>query len=192
MYLNHVKRVFDVLFSLIVILILSWLWLLILIVYVVQFEFPIFFRQERIGKNEIPFFIYKLRTLRKAEDSAPMERRFWWGDLLRFLSLDEIPQLWNVLRGDMSVIGPRPLPSEYLHLYSETQKKRHKVRPGITGWAQVNGRNSITWSQKFDLDLYYVNHVSFRLDLIVLIRTIKLLLSFRKDVSLNEEKFKGN
>jgi lipopolysaccharide/colanic/teichoic acid biosynthesis glycosyltransferase len=121
-----------------------------------------------------------------------LERRFALGSFLRWSNLDELPQLYNILKGDMSFIGPRPLPIEYLPLYSEEQRQRHLVRPGITGWAQVNGRHSIAWQQKFSYDLYYVHHLSLALDLRILIKTIVLILSLRRDVSLEEEKFKGN
>ena len=120
------------------------------------------------------------------------QRRFLLGDILRYLSLDELPQVWNVLKGDMSFIGPRPLPTEYLSLFSQEQQMRHTIKPGITGWAQVNGRHSISWQQKFELDNYYLAHLSFGLDLTIFYKTIVLLLSFNKDQSLAEEKFKGN
>ncbi len=111
--------------------------------------------------------------------------------MLRASNLDELPQLWNVLKGEMTLIGPRPLPIEYLPLFAEEQKKRFNIKPGITGWAQVNGRHSISWKEKLKLDTYYVDHVSLKLDLIILIKTVGLLLSFKKDRSLEEEKFTG-
>jgi lipopolysaccharide/colanic/teichoic acid biosynthesis glycosyltransferase len=157
----------------------------------VTFQFPIFFFQERIGKDGNPFRIVKFRTLKDIPSSG-LKRKFRLGNLLRFFSLDELPQLWNVLKGEMSLIGPRPLPTEYLPFYSVEQLKRHYVRPGITGMAQVSGRHSISWQQKFKLDIDYVQHISFGLDLQLYFRTIALLLSFRKDNSLEEEKFKGN
>lgn len=189
MYTRYFKRAFDILLSLMVLALLSGLLIGIALVYVVTMQFPMFFKQVRTGKKESPFTIYKFRTLK---NQAGGGRTFWLGDILRFLSLDELPQLWNVLKGDMSLIGPRPLPVEYLPLYSLEQRKRHNIKPGLTGWAQVNGRNSITWHEKFNLDLYYVNNVSFKLDLLIVLKTIALLLSFRKDVSLQEEKFSGN
>jgi lipopolysaccharide/colanic/teichoic acid biosynthesis glycosyltransferase len=136
--------------------------------------------------------MWKFRTLSMDEQLPLTERNFIWGKLLRFTSLDELPQLWNILRGEMSFIGPRPLPEEYLPLYSEEQIRRHDVKPGVTGWAQVNGRNSISWQKKFELDIYYVNNVSLKLDFAILIKTLVLILSFEKDVSLSEEKFKGD
>lgn len=192
MYKNYLKRGLDIALSSVALLIFSWLILFIIIVYFIQLQFSILFTQDRIGKNSRPFVIYKFRTLSAASDLSNEQRRFWWGDVLRFLSLDELPQLWNVLKGDMSLTGPRPLPVEYLPLYSEEQKHRHDVRPGITGWAQVNGRNSISWNEKFELDLYYVRNVSLKLDLFIMAKTFWIWISFHKDVSLSEEKFRGD
>jgi lipopolysaccharide/colanic/teichoic acid biosynthesis glycosyltransferase len=191
MYISYFKRVLDILLSLIALILMGWLFLLIIILYAVTFQFPLFFFQERIGKDQKPFLLIKFRSLINSDQSL-QKRRFWLGDLLRFLSLDELPQVWNVWKGEMSFIGPRPLPTEYLHLMNPAQQARHKVRPGITGWTQVNGRHSLSWDQKFELDNYYVNNLSFDLDLHILFKTIVLLLSFRKDQSLAEEKFKGN
>jgi len=163
----------------------------ILVLYVCSFQYPIFFVQERIGQKGKVFKLFKFRTLSPNVNTEFDTRRFFLGDFLRFFSLDELPQLWNVIRGDMSLIGPRPLPVEYFSLFSKDEFERHVVRPGITGWAQVNGRHSISWQKKFELDRYYVNHISFRLDALILFKTIVLLLSFKKDQSLKEEKFKG-
>ena len=190
-YSIHFKRLTDIFFSLIVIILFGWLLVVIILLYVLFFQFPVFFSQNRVGKNQRPFSLVKFRSL--IDLNNPIEKKkFLLGDVLRYFSLDELPQLWNVLKGDMSLIGPRPLPVEYLGLMNEDQKKRHQVLPGITGWAQVNGRHSISWRKKFELDLYYIDHVSFRLDMLILFKTIVLLLSFRKDKSLTEEKFKGN
>ena len=190
-YSIHFKRLTDIFFSLIVIILFGWLLVVIILLYVLFFQFPVFFSQNRVGKNQRPFSLVKFRSL--IDLSNPIEKKkFLLGDVLRYFSLDELPQLWNVLKGDMSLIGPRPLPVEYLGLMNEDQKKRHQVLPGITGWAQVNGRHSISWRKKFELDLYYIDHVSFKLDMLILFKTIVLLLSFRKDKSLTEEKFKGN
>jgi undecaprenyl phosphate N,N'-diacetylbacillosamine 1-phosphate transferase len=192
LYRNIGKSLLDILMATVWMLILSWLFLLILLVYMILCEFPVFFKQKRIGQNNLPFSIWKFRTLSLDEKLSVDERSFLWGKFLRLTSLDELPQLWNIIRGEMSFIGPRPLPEEYLAFYSSEQIKRHEVKPGVTGLAQVNGRNSISWQKKFELDLYYVNNVSFKLDLIILIKTVALILSFPKDVSLVEEKFKGN
>jgi undecaprenyl phosphate N,N'-diacetylbacillosamine 1-phosphate transferase len=191
-YRKYGKPFFDGLITLSLILIFSWLWLLILLLYVIFLEFPIFFKQKRIGKNNNPFWMWKFRTLAVDDQLAGSRSNFLLGKFLRFTSLDELPQVWNIITGEMSFIGPRPLPEEYLSLYSPEQIKRHEVKPGITGWAQVNGRHSISWQKKFELDVYYVNHLTFSLDVIILIKTLIVMLSFRKDVSLNEEKFKGN
>ena len=191
-YRKYGKLFFDGLMAVLVILILSWLWLLILFLYVILLEFPIFFKQKRIGKNNLPFWMWKFRTLAVDNRLAEGRSNFLLGKALRFTSLDELPHVWNIITGEMSFIGPRPLPEEYLPLYSPEQMKRHEVKPGITGWAQVNGRHSISWQKKFELDVYYVNNLTFALDVIILIKTAVIMLSFRKDVSLNEERFKGN
>jgi len=190
MYNAYFKRILDILFTVVLLVLTSWIFLLIALAYMLTFQFPILFRQNRIGKDEISFELLKFRTLK--DNDLPLERRkFALGNFLRLTSLDELPQLMHVLRGEMSLIGPRPLPVEYLPLFSDEQRLRHQVRPGITGWAQVNGRNSIPWKEKFQLDLEYVRNISFMLDCKISIRTILLLLSFRKDVSLEEEKFSG-
>ena len=155
-------------------------------------QFSFFYRQKRIGRGEATFDLIKFRTLTNKDIEPLSARTFWLGNLLRSTSLDELPQIWNIVKGEMSWIGPRPLPMEYGSLFSEEQKKRFQVRPGISGWAQVNGRHSVSWQKKFELDNYYVDRISFKLDLLILFKTIVLLLSFRKDNSLQEEKFKGN
>lgn len=156
-----------------------------------MFDFPIFFIQQRIGKNEIPFNLIKFRTL-KNEPGELTDRKFAFGSFLRFLSLDELPQLVNVLKGEMSLIGPRPLPMNYLTLFSTAERQRHSVRPGITGWAQVNGRNNITWQEKFRLDIAYVKNISLFLDVKIFVKTILLVLSFKTDSSLQEKPFTGS
>ena len=142
---------------------------------------PVIFRQQRPGLNGRPFVLYKFRSMTGAEardvQSLPDEARLTRvGRWLRKLSLDELPQLWNVLLGDMSLVGPRPLLMEYLPLYGARQARRHEVRPGITGWAQVNGRNALTWEEKFELDVWYVEHVSFRMDMKILALTLLRLV----------------
>ncbi len=189
-YQFYFKRACDVVLAVLILILFSWLFLIILLFYLRSFQFPFFFWQQRIGKDVEVFEVVKFRTLTEAA-GTPEQRRFLLGDILRYLSLDELPQIWNVLKGEMSFIGPRPLPTEYLRLFTSQQVKRHSVRPGITGWAQVNGRHSISWAQKFELDLYYIKHISLSLDIRILFKTIMLLLSFRKDTSLTEEKFRG-
>jgi undecaprenyl phosphate N,N'-diacetylbacillosamine 1-phosphate transferase len=189
-YYQYFKRGVDVFLGIILVGSLSWFILLILLCYLCTWQFPIIFKQLRIGKNEVPFTMYKFRTLSN-EDLPLQERRFALGDFLRFTNADELPQLWNVLKGEMSLIGPRPLPLEYASLLTKDQQHRHIVRPGLTGWAQVNGKNSLSWEQKFNFDLAYVKQISFKTDLNILIKTITLVLSMKQDVSLREEKLKG-
>jgi len=190
-YVRYFKRFCDLTLTLILLMILSWLFLLIWLCYLITLSFPVIFKQDRIGRNGAPFRLFKFRTL-EASDLSAEQGKFWLGNLLRNSSLDELPQLINVLKGEMSLVGPRPLLVEYLPLFSEHQRKRHHVRPGITGWAQVNGRTSISWEKKFEYDLYYVENISWQLDVKILFRTVTLLLSMKKDSSLEEEKFMGN
>jgi len=158
-----------------------------------------FFFQTRPGKNEKPFKIIKFKTMNDKTDAhgelLPFDQRITaMGAFIRKYSLDEIPQLLNVLKGDMSLIGPRPLLMQYLPLYNEQQKKRHNVKPGITGWAQVNGRNAISWKQKFELDVWYVEHLSFLVDLKILLLTIKKVVikeGVNSDANLNMPTFMG-
>jgi len=142
---------------------------------------PVLFRQTRPGLHGKPFTIYKFRSMNPPADGAPAadegERLTRIGTFLRRSSLDELPELWNVLRGDMSLVGPRPLLMEYLPLYTAEQARRHEVRPGLTGWAQVNGRNAITWVEKFELDVWYVDHCCFQLDLKIVALTIRQVLT---------------
>ena len=160
----------------------------------------VFFTQPRPGKNEVIFKLVKFKTMNEKRDLAGNllpdgERMTSIGKFIRKTSLDELPQLWNVLKGDMSIVGPRPLLVEYLPLYNEHQKRRHEVKPGITGWAQVNGRNTISWQEKFDLDVWYVDHCSFGLDMKILWLTI--LKVFKRE-GINQagqatvEKFNGH
>jgi lipopolysaccharide/colanic/teichoic acid biosynthesis glycosyltransferase len=187
----YVKRFLDVLLSVFLLIFLSWLYASISLCFVVFRNYPVLFYQQRIGYQNKPFLIYKFRTLKVDSSHKLQNRRFPFGNFLRRTSIDELPQLWNVLKGDMSLIGPRPLPIEYLNRFSSEQLRRHNVRPGITGLAQVNGRNSLTWEEKFKFDIYYVNNVSLLLDFQILMKTIVLLFSFRKDVSLDEPEFLG-
>ncbi|WP_326028240.1 sugar transferase [Staphylococcus simulans] len=161
---------------------------------------PVLFKQQRPGLNGEPFYIYKFRTMTDARDDQgellPDEQRMTKvGSFIRKTSIDELPQLINVIKGDLSLVGPRPLLMEYLPLYSDEQKKRHLVKPGITGWAQVNGRNAISWEVKFKLDVWYVENQSFKLDMYILYKTFINVLN-RKDVSAKDhvtmEKFRGS
>lgn len=175
------KRLFDILFALAVLVLASPFFLLGVLVVWFEMGRPIFFRQQRPGYQGRPFMLYKLRTMREAHDATgralpDAERLTRWGMLLRRTSIDELPQLINVLRADMSIVGPRPLLMEYLPLYSPEQMRRHEVRPGITGWAQVNGRNALRWEERFRLDVWYVDHRSFWLDMKILLLTIRKVL----------------
>lgn len=192
MYTSSGKRLFDVSVAAGFLVTFFWLYFAIVIAYLISGERQIIFRQLRSGKNGASFVLFKFRTL-NPDVSLPLEERtFWLGRVLRLLSLDEIPQFLNVLRGEMSVVGPRPLPLEYLPLYSRKQGRRLEVLPGITGMAQVNGRHAISWKTKFEYDLYYIQNLSFWLDLKILFKTVLMLLSLKKDTSLVEEKFKGD
>ncbi|WP_297571798.1 sugar transferase [uncultured Deefgea sp.] len=194
------KRLFDVVVSLAVLL-LVWPALLVLIV-LIRFKLgsPVFFTQVRPGLHGKPFRMVKFRTMTDEKDHAgnllPDDVRLTrFGQLLRSTSLDELPELWNVLKGEMSLVGPRPLLMEYLPLYSAEQARRHEVRPGITGWAQVNGRNAISWEEKFALDVWYVEHQSIWLDIKILCLTIKKVL-IRDGISAEgqatAERFRGS
>ncbi|EGP5037690.1 sugar transferase, partial [Enterococcus faecium] len=175
------KRILDILLSGIALIVLSPIILIVGFLVRIKLGSPIIFKQERPGKSEKIFSMYKFRTMTDERDHngeyLPDEIRLTkFGKILRATSLDELPELWNILKGDMSIVGPRPLLVEYLPLYSEKQRKRHNVRPGLTGLAQVNGRNAISWEEKFDLDVYYVDKISFFNDLIIIIQTCKKVI----------------
>lgn len=180
-YEKFIKRGLDLLLSGCALLVL-WPVLLVLALLVrSKLGSPAIFCQERPGKNGKIFRLYKLRTMTDARDEngelLPDEVRLTpFGRTLRSLSLDELPELWNIFRGDMSLVGPRPLLVKYLPLYNDEQARRHEVMPGLTGWAQVNGRNLVTWEDKFAMDVWYVDHISFGLDLKILWLTVKAVL----------------
>ncbi|WP_174784062.1 sugar transferase [Enterococcus faecium] len=194
------KRILDILLSGIALIVLSPIILIVGILVRIKLGSPIIFKQERPGKSEKIFSMYKFRTMTDERDHngeyLPDEIRLTkFGKMLRATSLDELPELWNILKGDMSIVGPRPLLVEYLPLYSEKQRKRHNVRPGLTGLAQVNGRNAISWEEKFDLDVYYVDKISFFNDLIIIIQTCKKVIKKENINTINNnipEKFKGS
>ncbi|WP_040203807.1 sugar transferase [Neobacillus jeddahensis] len=172
------KRLMDIVVSLFIILIFAPIILFIWISVRFKLGSPVLFKQQRPGLYGIPFLLYKFRTMNDSKDDngnwLPDEERITaFGLFLRKFSLDELPQLINVLKGDLSLVGPRPLLMEYLPLYSKEQAKRHLVKPGITGWAQVNGRNAISWEEKFQMDVWYVTHHSILLDIRILYLTIK-------------------
>ena len=164
------KRFFDIIAAVLLLLITAPLQLLLCMLQLIIAGKPILFRQQRIGLDGNAFSIMKFRTMRKGTGSDK-ERLTRWGSFLRSTSLDELPQLWNVVRGEMSLVGPRPLSIHYLPLYSPEQARRHTVRPGITGWAQINGRNNISWERQFELDLWYIDNRSSLLDLKILLLT---------------------
>jgi len=171
------KRLVDILGALVGLIILSPVMLVVAVVVYVSMGSPVLFRQERAGLNGRPFMLYKFRTMLDLRDEQgnllPDEKRLTRvGRFLRNWSLDELPQFWNVLKGDMSLVGPRPLPTRYLPRYNEFQMRRHEVKPGITGWTQVKGRNSLSWEEKFKLDVWYVDHLSILLDLYIIFLTI--------------------
>lgn len=175
------KRLFDIVGSTLGLLLLSPIILMVAVQVRRKLGSPVLFQQFRPGMHGKPFEMIKFRTMKGAVDaegnSLPdSERMTAFGQLLRATSLDELPELWNVLKGEMSMVGPRPLLMEYLPLYSEEQYRRHEMRPGITGWAQVNGRNAISWGDKFKLDVWYVDNRSFWLDLRILFLTLKKVL----------------
>lgn len=193
------KRLFDIAVSAFTLILLSPVMLVIAWMIHRHLGSPVIFRQERPGLNGVPFNMIKFRTMRDAVDAtgqplSDAERITRLGKFLRSCSLDELPELWNVLKGDMSLVGPRPLLMEYLPLYTAEQQRRHDVLPGITGWSQVNGRNAINWEKKFELDIWYVNNQSFWLDLKILIKTIQTVLArtgIAADGQVTTTKFKG-
>ena len=186
-YQSFLKRLLDILLSLMAIVIFFPFFLLSLFILLLTGHQKLFFTQTRVGLHEKKFRLYKLCTMTEEKDDKgvllPDEKRLTAaGRFIRKTSMDELPQLLNVLMGDMSIVGPRPLLVEYLSYYSPEQKKRHLVRPGITGWAQVNGRNAISWERKFELDVWYVTHLSFILDCKIILLTIRNVL-FAKQIS---------
>ena len=199
-YKKHIKRPIDFILSLIAIIVLSPVILVIAILVRVKLGRPVIFKQKRPGLNEKIFTLYKFRTMTDEKDEfgnllPDGDRLTKFGKFLRSSSLDELPELFNILKGDMSIVGPRPLLVQYLSLYNEDQRRRHEVRPGLTGWAQVNGRNAISWKERFKLDVYYVENISFLLDFKIIFLTIKKVYK-REGINSNTaatmEAFNGN
>ena len=194
------KRLFDLFVSLVAIIVLMPVIIVVAILVAIKLGRPVLFSQQRPGLNGKVFKMYKFRSMTDERNEhgellPDAERLPGFGRLLRSTSLDELPGLWNVLKGDMSLVGPRPLLVEYLPLYSQQQAKRHDVRPGITGWAQVNGRNAISWQQKFDYDLWYVENQSLWLDFKILLLTLKKVVAradINQDNQATMEKFNGS
>lgn len=199
MYRGLIKPFFDFIIAVTMVLVLSPIYLIITIALYMEFKGKVIFKQNRIGKNNREFSIYKFKSMTEKRNSngylePDNERLTKLGKLLRKSSLDELPQLLNIIKGDMSFVGPRPLLTEYLPLYDKTQIKRHEVLPGITGWAQIKGRNKLSWSEKFDLDLWYIQNQNFFLDLKIMLKTVSKVFK-TEDVNQSDdipmEKFNG-
>ncbi len=199
-YETFIKRVLDFINALLILVIFSWLYLVLAILIRKKLGKPVIFAQERPGKDGRVFRLYKFRSMTEERDSngnlLPDEDRLPpFGKKLRATSLDELPELINILKGDMSFVGPRPLLVKYLPLYNEHQARRHEVRPGFTGLAQVNGRNTISWEEKFDWDVRYVDNISFLLDFNIIMKTVRVVLKkegVTSETSATMEEFKGN
>lgn len=200
MYRNYIKRMLDIIFAVGLLIVVSPLLVLLACLVRIKLGSPILFRQERPGKDGKLFSMYKFRTMTEKRDSngelLPDEVRLTsFGRKLRSTSLDELPELFNIIKGDMSFIGPRPLLVQYLPLYNERQKHRHDVRPGMTGYAQVNGRNAIRWEEKFEKDVWYVEHLSFGTDMKILWKTVAVVVKregISSETAATMEEFKGN
>ncbi len=200
LYQRYIKRLMDIILSFLAIIFLSPVLLIIAILVKIKLGSPIIFKQNRPGLNEKIFTLYKFRTMTDERDEKGQllpdhVRLTRFGKFLRSTSLDELPELFNILKGNMSIIGPRPLLIEYLPLYNEHQKRRHKVRPGLSGLAQVNGRNAISWEEKFNLDVEYVDNVSFIVDFKIIFLTVKKVLvreGINSNNSVTMEPFEGN
>lgn len=194
------KQLFDLLLASFISFILAPIFMALILLVRFKFGSPVMFKQQRPGLFGKPFYIYKFRTMNnhkndKGELLPDAERLTSFGNWLRFTSLDELPSLWNVIKGEMSLVGPRPLLMEYLPLYNTQQARRHELKPGITGWAQVNGRNAINWDEKFKLDIWYVDNQCFYLDVKIILLTVKKVF-LQDGVSAKGEatmpKFTGN
>lgn len=190
LYERFFKRALDIFCSLMALLVFWWLFVIVAVLVRVKLGSPVLFTQDRPGKDEKIFKLYKFRTMTDARDEngnlLPDDVRLTkFGKLLRSTSLDELPEVFNILKGDMSIIGPRPLLVKYLPLYNEEQKRRHEVRPGLSGYAQVNGRNSVSWEEKFRMDVEYVDHVTFVGDVKIILGTV--LKAFVKREGINSE-----
>jgi undecaprenyl phosphate N,N'-diacetylbacillosamine 1-phosphate transferase len=200
LYEKYFKRLFDFIVSLIAFIVLSPLLLFLSLIVRIKLGSPIIFKQKRPGLNEKVFTLYKFRTMKNSKDEHGVllpdsERLTKFGKFLRATSLDELPSLLNIIKGDLSIVGPRPLLVEYLSLYNDEQKKRHLVRPGLTGLAQVKGRNAISWEEKFDLDLLYMSKISLFYDIMIILLTIKKVI-FREGINSSNaatmENFQGS
>ncbi|MCJ0593045.1 sugar transferase [Enterococcus cecorum] len=199
LYEKYGKRIQDVILSFVALIILFPVLIILYVLIRYKLGSPVFFTQDRPGKNGKIFRLYKFRTMTDEKglngELLPDDQRLTsFGKILRSTSLDELPELINIIKGDMSIVGPRPLLVKYLPLYNEKQARRHEVKPGFTGYAQVNGRNSITWEEKFDLDVYYVDHISFIGDWKIIFKTIKTVIlreGISSETSSTMEEFEG-
>lgn len=200
MYKSFVKRILDIILSVLALIILSPVFIIAIILVRIKLGSPVFFKQARPGKNEKIFYIYKFRTMTDQKDAngnlLPDEIRLTkFGQFLRSTSIDELPELFNILKGDMSVVGPRPLLVQYLDRYNEEQRHRHDVKPGLTGLAQINGRNGISWEEKFKYDLEYVKNITFIGDCKIILQTVIKVFQrtgISSATSVTMEEFKGN
>lgn len=200
MYKNVIKRMLDFTLSLLALILLSPVFMIVSLLVRIKLGSPVLFTQVRPGYHEKIFKMYKFRTMTDEKDEKGNllpdgERLTSFGKLLRSTSLDELPELINIIKGDMSIVGPRPLLVQYIPLYNNIQKQRHNVKPGLTGWAQVNGRNAISWEEKFELDVWYVKHISFLLDIKIVFLTIKSVLKHEgisSETSDTMEPFQGD
>ena len=199
-YEKLIKRPLDIICALLAMIVFCWLYAIVALLVRIKLGSPVLFQQERPGKDEKIFRLYKFRTMTDERDEngelLPDEVRLTrFGRFLRKTSLDELPEAWNILKGDMSIVGPRPLLVEYLPRYSEEQRHRHDVRPGLSGYAQVNGRNAVSWKEKFEMDVWYTRNISFALDVKIVLRTIRatfLREGISSATSETMEKFLGN
>ena len=200
LYKHYIKRLLDIILSLIALVVLSPVLLVTALLIRTNLGSPVIFSQDRPGKNEKIFKLYKFRSMTDERDELgellpDSERLPKFGRILRSTSLDELPELWNILKGDMSIVGPRPLLTQYLTLYNKEQKRRHEVRPGLTGYAQINGRNSLNWEDRFKYDVEYVEKLNFIMDCKIVLLTIKKVFikeGISSETSQTMEPFKGN
>lgn len=198
-YEKYIKRLIDIAWCILFLGVFWWLYILLAILVKVKLGSPVLFKQTRPGKDEKQFDLYKFRSMTNECDQngnllPDSERLPMFGQLLRKSSLDELPELFNIIKGDMSVVGPRPLLVQYLPRYNQFQRRRHEVRPGLTGYAQAYGRNSLSWEEKFEKDVYYVDHISFGLDVKIIFKTIVTVIKregISSETSVTMEEFKG-
>lgn len=190
-YARYGKRALDIILSAGFLLLFCWLYLILMLVVAIKMGRPVFYASERVGKDEKPYQNYKFRSMTNDKDEngvlLPSPQRLTkFGKLLRSTSLDELPALWNILKGELSIVGPRPMPTKYLPYFREEERARHLVRPGLTGWAQVNGRNAVTWDNKFRMDAEYVERISLGFDIKIIFLTIGKVLK-RSDIIQDDQ-----